>query len=130
MQRPDLGLVLGLGLPIGLVDGVITAFLGVPMPVEFAYWCLASVLAVWLLLRRAAPAPFLSLVLVYFIAGIAVGTVQWVFADKYVANYPTIPAVPGWQYLAFGVAIGIVWGALVGGIAWAIARKRAAPTPA
>ncbi|HLE96667.1 MAG TPA: hypothetical protein VI997_04785, partial [Candidatus Thermoplasmatota archaeon] len=125
------GLALVLGAAIGLIDAVLTLLLGIPMAAEFAFWTLASAAAVAVVLQRNAPAPFATLILVFVVAGVFVGAPQWVFLDRYYANYPTLPVAPGWQLLAFAVAIGVVWGALTGAVAWAIARKRAVrSTPA
>lgn len=126
MERPDLPFVLGIGAAIGVVDGLLTAFVGLTTALELAYWTLCAVVAVALVVARAKRAPFVSLLAMFTFAGIVVGSVQTVFAESYKANYPgPVPEVPVWQFLAFGVAVGALWGALVGGIAWAIVRLRA-----
>lgn len=126
MERPDLGLVLAFGLAIGLVDGLLTVFVGLAPALEFSFWTLSSIATVAYVVMRGQPAPFLSLLLVFVVAGVAVGSMQWAFAEQYVANYPgDVPDVAPWQFLAFGVVIGAVWGALFGGIAAFAAKRRA-----
>lgn len=128
MRRPDAFAILLIGLP-GAFIGFGSLWGLWPSIVEFLIWTAAGAL-LWtpLLLRRRVANPILTGALGGLASGLGAGGFQSLFLRTYAANHPelglTVDAATRALFLTSALAIGLAWGALFGGVAWGIARRR------
>lgn len=117
----------------GIVMGALTLTGAFGAPVEFTLWTLAA-LAFWLpmALRWTPDAPFVSLLAAGTLAGVWTGAIQGALAPTllannagYAASFPEATTEARLVLFVSAVGIGLVWGALFGGIAWAVRRRQA-----
>lgn len=112
----------------GALMGVLSLFGLYGAPVEFGLWTLLGA-AVWAPLLLRTGAPLLNGAVGGLAAGIATGAVQAVGIRTYLANHPEVAgpasAALQMQFLGFAIVVGLVWGALFGGVALGIRKWRA-----
>lgn len=113
----------------GLALGALTLTGWVPPAAEFGLWTVVGI--AWVLLCRQAglPRPILALAIVGLLAGLQTGLVHGLFTETLVANNPSygediaeVTAAARAQLFLFAVVIGVVWGALFGGVTWGLDR--------
>jgi len=118
--------------------GVVTAVVGIPPALLPVCWLGFYVLWVVVVLRRSTPRPFVTLTLGSLLSGAFTGGIQSALLTQFRA------ANPWWAaemdpvgdpelvraLLVQGLGAGLVFGLAVGGVAWALARRRARPDPA
>lgn len=126
----------------GIVMGLFVAF-GVTRDTlwgEFLAWTIFAVPWIATVLVLGLPRPFLHLALAGVLSGVLFGATTQVFWDSYLEHNPETfvePTIEGGQdpegagvratNAAFALVIGLVWGALVGAVAAALARIRRGP---
>lgn len=119
----------------GIVVGLLSSLVGLPAPTEFGVW-IASYVVWGVLVRRNALRPFLTPFLASALSGVWVGTTQFALREAYVANNPWYAeqiaqagGITPQETIGFGVAMGLGWGVVVGGVLLAIAKRRARNQP-
>lgn len=127
LDRPA---ILGLGAT-GAVPATLALFGLYPAPVEFLLWTVLAA-AVWIpvSIRRGIRRRFVHMLLVGLVAGVVTGIIQAAFAHVLFANVPvqaeqfggTATLVVRMQIFLIDVAIGVVWGLLVGAVWAAVAH--------
>ncbi len=113
----------------GIVMALISCLVGMRPKVENPAWWGVYVLWVAVVLVLHTGAPFLTILIASGLAGLLHGTTRALLIEQYRRNNPwhaertqgprgklTV------QFVAIGVVTGIVFGAVVGGIAWALNR--------
>lgn len=132
----DHQLIAALGLT-GILMGVVVAF-GITRDSlwgELAAWALMATLWLWVVRMQRVQRPFLTLLLVSVIAGVLFGATTQAFWSSYLGhNHQTFtqPALEAGQdpsglqvratQVALGIAIGGLWGVLVGAVGAGLAR--------
>lgn len=113
----------------GVLMALLSCLVGMRPRLENPLWW--ALYAVWvaIVLSAGIEAPFLTLWLSSILAGLLHGGVTALLLDRYIANNPwhadrtkgprgKLAA----QFVAMGVVIGAVFGLVVAGIAWGLAR--------
>jgi len=113
----------------GVLMALLSCLVGMRPRLENPLWW--ALYAVWvaIVLSAGIEAPFLTLWLSSILAGLLHGGVTALLLDRYIANNPwhadrtkgprgKLAA----QFVAMGVVIGTVFGLVVAGIAWGLAR--------
>lgn len=113
----------------GIFMALLSSLVGIRQKLEVPLWWGLYALWIAFVLIVEPTAPFRTILVASFLAGIVHAATQSLLLDAYIANNPwyadqmqkpkTKLAV---SFLTQGVLVGIVFGALVGGIAWAIQR--------
>lgn len=114
---------------LGVFMGIAT-ILGLSPDVEVALWAVMAFVSSYLLVRFVTQKLILHGIGAGFLMGAAHGIVQMLFFDVYLANNPTAAkgfvetegVKPRIFVFVVGTLTGIVYGALVGGIAMVAAR--------
>ena len=113
----------------GIAMALLSCLIGIPPKVENPAWW--GLYAVWIgiSLFLKIDAPFSTLLVSSILAGLLHGTTCALLFDQYIANNPWHQEkMQGprkklkMQFIFLGIAIGTVFGAIVGGIAWGINR--------
>lgn len=113
----------------GILMALVSCLVGMRPKVENpAWWGLYTVwVTIVLLLDRSAP--FRTIVIASTIAGVLNGTTVSLLLDQYRRNNPWHAEQTqgsrgklAAQFIGMGLAIGVGFGAIVGGIAWGITR--------
>lgn len=113
----------------GLVMGLVTSLVGLPGSVEPLVW-IAFYVAWGVLVIRRELRPFLTPLVASTLSGVWTGGTQYVLRDQYLANNPwyadqlTEQGMTLSGTVLFGVGMGVVWGLIVGGICWGVAKRR------
>jgi len=116
----------------GVVMGVATALVGIPPALLVVCWVGFYVLWVVVVVRRSTPRPFATIVLGSVLSGVFTGGIQSAFLTQFRAANPwwatemdpVADAELVKSLLVQGLGAGLVFGLVVGGVAWAIARRR------
>lgn len=113
----------------GLALGALTLTGWIPPAAEFGLWTVVGIGWVLLCRREGLARPIFILTFVGLLAGIQTGLVHGLFTETLVANNPSyaediaeVTMAARGQLLLFAVVVGVAWGALFGGITWALDR--------
>ena len=111
----------------GIVIAVLSCLVGMRQKIEIPLWWMNYAAWVMIVLLTDSPSPFLTIVISSLLAGVLHGTTQAVLLRQYRRNNPWYEdrmRVPDRrlrvQFILMGVAIGGLFGAVVGGIAWGL----------
>jgi hypothetical protein len=128
MQELPWPLILGLaatGVPMALASSLI----GMRQWVEIPAWWVLYAIWVTVVLTTGVEAPFRTVLIASALAGTLHATTQSLLLDRYIRSNPWYAdrmqgprARLRAQFLISGVLIGTGFGALIGGIAWALRR--------
>ena len=124
------GIAMGAATSYGLTQDSIA--------VELAFWTVWACVWVLVVIRVKTPRPFLTLLLIGVLSGLFVGIVSQILWTEYLSNNaetftrPTVDAGDDPEsgriratHLALSPAIGLAWGAIVGGVFLGVRRVRA-----
>jgi hypothetical protein len=121
--------IIALGGGTGLLMALLGCFVGLKQKAEIILWTLLY--AAWILVVRQLGwnAPFRTILFAGPIAGIVTASVTMLLFDRYKLKNPWYAeqlAKPKSQlaggYYGMGVGMGLMYGAIFGGIAWWLAR--------
>lgn len=114
----------------GVLMGLLTSLVGLPMHLELGVWVLSYIL--WgIAVFRFDLARFWAPLIASALSGVWVGTLQFVLRDAYVANNPWYAdqiaesgGITAGSVLGFGVGMGVLWGLIVGAALLGVDRLR------
>jgi hypothetical protein len=121
--------VIALGGGTGLLMAVLACFVGLKQRFEIILWTLLY--AAWVLIVRQLgwTAPFRTILFAGPIAGIVTATVSMALFDQYKRQNPWYAeqfdkpkSKLAGGFFGMGVGMGLMYGAIFGGIAWWLAR--------
>ncbi len=128
MQELDWTLILGLGAT-GVLMALVSCLVGMKARVEMPAWWVLYAVWVVVVLKVGNATPFRTILFASIVAGVLHASVQCLLLPQYIRSNPwyaeQMKKPTGTlrrQFLISGVLIGAVFGALVAGIAWWIAR--------
>jgi hypothetical protein len=113
----------------GMGMALLSCLVGMRQKLEIPAWWLLYVLWIVVVLVLDVRAPFRTILYASTLAGLLHGATTSMLMDQYILNNPWYaeqmqgpkPALAR-QFILTGVGIGVAFGALVGGIAWGLAR--------
>lgn len=114
----------------GVVVGLLTSLVGLPTHVEFGVWIASYVVWGFIVLRKSLR-PFLGPLVASALSGVWVGAIQFALREAYVANNPWYAeqiaeagGITAAGTIGFGAGMGLGWGVVVGGLLFAIVKRR------
>ncbi|MDX1569299.1 MAG: hypothetical protein R3200_02365 [Xanthomonadales bacterium] len=113
----------------GILMALVSCLIGLPPMIENPLWWLVYATWVYFCFQRQVEPLFLTLLVSSALAGLLHGSTSAVLLDRYIENNPwhanKMQGSSGKlivQFIAGGIIIGVVFGAAVGAIAWALRR--------
>jgi hypothetical protein len=122
-------ILIGVLAATGIGMALISSLVGMRQKIENPAWW--GLYAIWItiVLILDVAAPFRTILFASILAGLLHGSTQSLLLDRYITNNPWYAAqmqAPRrrlvMQFLLMGLGVGTVFGALVAGIAWGLAR--------